>query len=592
MGYRTRLIDPDQNFRIRVQPEREAMKWNLDEQTSPSLAREIARELEIPKVISQILVNRGIDTSEEMKRFFYPTLDKLSDPQELEGMSTAVERIIKALATREKIVIFGDYDVDGITSTALLYLVMNRFGADVIWHLPDRMDEGYGLSRSGIDEAADKGVTLLVSVDCGITGVEEVEYAKTRGIDCVITDHHEPGETLPNAVALVDPKLSGTPSAKDLAGVGVAFKLAEALYDELGEDKSDLYEHLDLVGLGTIADIVPLTGENRILAKYGLRQLASTKKPGLKSLLQVTGLWGNELFSWNVVFVLAPRLNAVGRIGSAESAFELLTTFDHTRAIQMAKFLDEENKKRKKLDEHIFAEAIEMVEQTVDLENDRAIVLDSDGWHVGVIGIVASRIVEKYHRPTVLVSVTDGTGQGSARSIPNFHLLNAVKDSSDHLIKFGGHKYAAGLCIQPENIADFRKTFLQAANSMLNADDMIPTQKLDAELQPDDISMDLLNWLKLFSPYGPKNMRPIFLLQKADIIRPTKIVGKNHLRFKVLNSKQGFDAIAFGMGDMKPLIDNAIEPVHLAFVMETNNYYGYPQVQLRIKDIKIGDWNT
>lgn len=573
-----------------MQPEREAMKWNLAEQKSPSLAREIARELEIPQVISQILVNREIDSADEMKRFFYPSLDDLSDPKELDGINKAVERIIKAFATREKIVIFGDYDVDGITSTALLYLVMNRFGADVIWYLPDRMDEGYGLSRAGLDEAAQKGVTLLISVDCGITGVDEVEYAKTLGIDCIITDHHEPGPTLPDAVALVDPKLTQDSAMQDLAGVGVAFKLAQALFDELGEDKSVLYEHLDLVGLGTIADIVSLTGENRILAKFGLRQLESTQKPGLKSLLQVTSLWGSELFSWNVVFVLAPRLNAVGRIGSAESAFELLTTFDHTRAIQMARFLDEENKKRKKLDEHIFMEAVEMVENTIDLENDKAIVLESDDWHVGVIGIVASRLVEKYNRPTVLVSKSDGTGQGSARSIPNFHLLDAVKDSSQFLVRYGGHKYAAGLCIDPDKIADFRKSFVDVANRQLTPDDMIPTLGLDAELSADDIGIDLLNWLKLFSPFGPKNMRPVFLLRNAEIIRPTKIVGKNHLRFKVLNSKRGFDAIGFGMGDLKPKIDNALEPIHLSFVVESNNYYGYPQVQLRLKDIKIGDW--
>ncbi len=567
------------------------MKWNLVEQSNPRLARELATELEIPQNISQILVNREIADAVEMKRFFYPTLEDLSDPMLLPNMKAAVERVIEALAQREKIVVFGDYDVDGITSTSLIYLVLNRFGADISWYLPDRVEEGYGLSRAGIDEAVDKGVTLLISVDCGITGVEEVEYAKSRGMDCVITDHHEPADILPDAVALVDPKLSEeNPETRELAGVGVAFKLAEALFNELGEDKSALYEHLDLVGLGTIADIVPLVGENRILAKFGLRQLESTKKPGLKSLLQITGLWGNELFSWNVVFVLAPRLNAVGRIGSASSAFELLTTYDSTRAIQMSRLLDEENKKRKKLDEVIFANAIQMVEDTVDLENDRAIVLESEEWHVGVIGIVASRLVEKYHRPAVLISTSEGSGQGSARSISTFHLLNAVKHASDYLVKYGGHKYAAGLCIEPKKIADFRKSFVSVANKELTEEDMIPHLKIDANIVADDVSMDLLNWLNLFSPYGPKNMRPVFTIENARIIRPTKIVGKNHLRFKILNSKRGFDAIAFGMGEMKSKIDNAIEPVNLAFVVESNNYYGYPQVQLRIKDITIGDW--
>ncbi len=568
------------------------MKWTLAEQSNPRLARELSRELDIPPIISQILVNREISTPEAIKTFFYPTLDDLSDPMSLPGMGKAVARIIEAIANREKIVVFGDYDVDGITSTALLYLVLSRFGADVDWYLPDRVEEGYGLSRQGIDVAIRKGTKLIISVDCGITGAKEVEYARQQGVDCVITDHHEPANLLPNAVALVDPKLGPEDApTRDLAGVGVAFKVAEALFDELHEDKTALFEHLDLVGLGTVADIVPLTKENRILAKFGLRQIEATKKPGLKSLLQITGLWGTELFTWNIVFVLAPRLNAVGRIGSAGSAFELLTTFDPLHAAQMSRFLEEENKKRKLLDERIFEEAVELAEKTVDFEKEKAIVLESSTWHVGVIGIVASRLVEKYHRPAVLISTIEGDGQGSARTIPSFHLLNAIKKSSEYLEKFGGHKYAAGLCIRPDKIADFRREFLRTANELLTPEDMIPRLKIDARIDVDEIDMKLLDWLKLFLPYGPKNMRPIFALTNADIIRPTRVVGKkqNHLRFRTRNGRKAVDAIAFGFGDMKPKIDNAIDPVNLAFVIESNDYYGYPQLQLRIKDISIGD---
>jgi single-stranded-DNA-specific exonuclease len=506
------------------------------------------------------------------------------------GMGLAVDRIIKALANRERIVIFGDYDVDGITSTALLYLVLSRFGANVDWYLPNRVDEGYGLSKAGIDNAIDKGSTLLISVDCGITGIEEVEYAYQKGLDCVITDHHEPGNDLPEAIALVDPKLGPEDAqTRDLAGVGVAFKVAEALFDELNEDKSLLFEHLDLVGLGTVADIVPLTGENRILAKFGLRQLESTKKLGLKSLLQITKLWGTELFSWNIVFVLAPRLNAVGRIGSAKSAFDLLTTHDPLCAAQMSRFLDEENKKRKKLDQKIFEEAAELVETTVDLENDKAIVLDSSEWHVGVIGIVASRLVEKYHRPTVLISTANGVGQGSARTISSFHLLNAIKKAGIHLLKFGGHKFAAGLSILPEKIEDFRKEFTRLTNEELTPENMIPHLNIDAQIDIGEIDMKLLDWLKLFSPYGPKNMRPIFMAKNVNIIDKPHVVGKNHLRFKVMGGRKAIDVIAFGFGDMKHQIANAIDPINLAFVIEKNDYYGYPQLQLRIKDIFIGD---
>ncbi|MCK5832448.1 single-stranded-DNA-specific exonuclease RecJ [bacterium] len=566
------------------------MKWTLSEQVNPRLARELAKELEVPRIISQILVNREVSTAEAMKTFFYPTLENLLDPMELPGMEKAVKRIISALANREKIVIFGDYDVDGITATALLYLVLTRFGGDVEWYLPDRVEEGYGLSKGGIDNAVEKGVTLLVSVDCGITGIKEVAYATSVGVDCVITDHHEPAEVLPDAVALVDPKLGPEDSpSRELAGVGVAFKVAEALFDELHEDKSALFEHLDLVGLGTIADIVPLVGENRILAKFGLRQIESTKKPGLKSLLQVTSLWGTELFSWNIVFVLAPRLNAVGRIGSAASAFKLLTTHDTMQAAQMARVLEEENKKRKKLDEQIFESAVDLVENTVDLENEKAIVIDSSDWHVGVIGIVASRLVEKYHRPSVLISTAEGEGQGSARTISSFHLLDAIKDSSEYLEKFGGHKYAAGLCIKPEKIEDFRREFLRVARERLTDNDLEPQLKIDAKIDVSEIDMQLLDWLKLFSPYGPKNMRPIFSITNADLFEQTRTVGKNHLRFRVKTGKKAIDAIAFGYGEMKYAIDNAIEPINLAFVIESNDYYGYPQLQLRIKDIFIGD---
>lgn len=569
------------------------MKWTLAEQINPRLARELASELRIPYIISQILVNREITSLDEMKKFFYPSLEDLSDPMLIPNMEKAVMRIIEAMARKEHIIIFGDYDVDGITATALLYLILSRFGANVSWYLPDRVEEGYGISRQGIDDAISKGAKLLISVDCGITGVSEITYAKSQGLDCVITDHHEPADKLPDAVALVDPKLGDENApTRELAGVGVAFKLAQALFNELGEDNSMLYEHLDLVGLGTVADIVPLTGENRTLAKFGLRQLEATKKPGLKNLLQVTGLWGSELYSWNIVFVLAPRLNAVGRIGSASTAFELLTTRDHLKATKIAKILDEENEKRKKLDELIFEQAVDFVERTVDLENERGIVLDSSDWHVGVIGIVASRLVEKYHRPTVLISTADGQGQGSARSISNFHLLDAIKQCSKHLIKYGGHKYAAGLCIEPDKIAEFRKQFIEVTNANLTEVDMTPQLRIDAPIRADEITNDLLDWLKLFSPYGPKNMRPIFLLENAKIQYPVKIVGNNHLRFRVLGQNKAIDAIGFSMGDMKARVENAIDPVNLSFVIEPNTYAGFTQLQLRLKDIKIGDWRA
>ncbi|MCD6531737.1 single-stranded-DNA-specific exonuclease RecJ, partial [bacterium] len=509
------------------------MKWVLAEREDPALSSQLAKELNIPSVIAQILVNRGLKTVSQLKSFFYPSLSDLSDPFLLPDMEKAVGRILEALRNRERIVIFGDYDVDGLTSTALLYYVLSRFGADVIYYLPDRLLEGYGLSEKGIDEAIDKGASLLISVDCGITGIDSVRYAQSRGLDCIITDHHEPGEEIPDAVAVVDPKLmdEDTPF-RELAGVGVAYKLADALYEKLGEDKTFLHEHLDLVGLGTVADIVPLTGENRILAKFGLRTLERTSKPGLKALMQVAGLWGSELSSWHIVFVLAPRLNAVGRVSDPTIAFKLLISRSHQEAMELALLLEEENHRRKELDERIFAEAVENAERTMR-PGDRALVLVSDNWHLGVIGIVASRLVEKYYRPVVLISTVDGMGKGSARSIPGFHLLDAIRDSSDLLTKFGGHKYAAGLCIENDKIEEFRARFLEYAARHLSDEDLIPQLSIDAKIDPDEIDLNLIKWLDLFAPYGPDNMRPVFLIENAQLAGEPKIVGTNHLRFRI-----------------------------------------------------------
>jgi len=541
-------------------------------------------------VIAQILVNRGLKTVSQLKSFFYPSLSDLSDPFLLPDMEKAVDRILEALRNRERIVIFGDYDVDGLTSTALLYYVLSRFGADVIYYLPDRLLEGYGLSEKGIDEAMERGASLLISVDCGITGIDSVRYAQARGLDCIITDHHEPGEEIPDAVAVVDPKLmdEDTPF-RELAGVGVAYKLADALYEKLGEDKTFLHEHLDLVGLGTVADIVPLTGENRILAKFGLRTLERTSKPGLKALMQVAGLWGSELSSWHIVFVLAPRLNAVGRVSDPTIAFKLLVSRSHQEAMELAHLLEEENRRRKELDERIFAEAVENAEKTMR-PGDRALVLVSDNWHLGVIGIVASRLVEKYYRPVVLISTIDGVGKGSARSIPGFHLLDAIRDSGDLLTKFGGHKYAAGLCIENDKIEEFRARFLEYAAQHLSDEDLIPQLSIDAKINPDEIDLNLIKWLDLFAPYGPDNMRPVFLIENAQLANEPKIVGTNHLRFRIKNSHGTLDTIGFGFGEYRDPISMRTRPLNLAVVVEKNTYFGEPEVQLRIKDIKLGNW--
>ena len=434
------------------------LKWVVADEVHVEEAKRLADQFLIPFIAAKILCSREIITPDQASKFLNPRLQDLFDPFLMHGMKEGVERVIKALMSNERIMIYGDYDVDGITSASLMFLVLNRLGADVSYYLPNRLVEGYGISEDGLEEAVKRQVNLLISVDCGITAIEEVEIARAKGIDCLITDHHEPGAVLPNAQVIINPKLDPPEvPGHEMSAVGVAYKFAQALYRKLGQDETELEQHLDLVALGTAADIVPLTDENRVLTKYGLDQLAKTNKPGLKALIFISGVMGHKIGTGQVVFILAPRINAVGRLGDAEKAIKLLTTKDETQANAIARVLNAENKRRKDLDIHTLNEALQQIEDRVDLNSDRAIVLSSVGWHQGVIGIVASRIVEKYNRPTVMIAIDGNEGKGSARSISGFHLYEALRECDQYLLRYGGHKYAAGLSIDPANIDVFRE---------------------------------------------------------------------------------------------------------------------------------------
>lgn len=573
------------------------LKWELLPEPDPQVVNQLAVELNLPLVVARILASRGHDTKTKAERFLSPCMENLLDPFILAGMDKGVERIIQALRDKEKVMIFGDYDVDGITATSLLFLVLNKLGAEVTYYLPNRLIEGYGLSEEGISEAEKRGVKLIVSVDCGITAIEEVAYAKARGIDTIITDHHEPQQVLPVASAIINPKASGYQyPGGELSGVGVAFKFAQAILRRLGQDESELEDHLDLVALGTAADIVPLVGENRILTKLGMDQISRTTKPGLKSLIFVSGILGQRIGTGQVVFILAPRINAVGRLGDAGLAIKLLTTRDEHKAAEMARALDEENRRRKNIDETTLEEALELIEQNVDLVSDKAIVLASSGWHQGVIGIVASRLVERFHRPTIMISIDGEEGKGSARSIPGFHLYEALKECEEFLQKYGGHKYAAGLSISPENIHPFREKFKKVTGGKLTPEDMIPRLLIDSELELDQINPELVSMLELLAPFGPLNMRPLFMTRNLSIWGEPYVVGNNHLRLRVKSgggkgakSSPVFDCIGFGMGDMiKPLTMSGIR-LDLAYVVETNYWNDTYKIQLRLKDLKISE---
>ena len=561
-------------------------RWDVDPEPDSQLVNGLSDTVDIPANIVKILANRGINTPEAVRKFLDPQISDLQDPFNLYGMDKGIERANKALMGNEKIVIYGDYDVDGITATSLLYIVFNKLGAQVDFFLPNRLVEGYGLSKEGIDEANKLGVSLIITVDTGINAIEEVAYANSLGIDVIITDHHEPREILPEAAAIINPKRPECKFNEELSGVGVAFKFAQALYKMLAQDERDLMEHLDLVALGTAADIVPLVGENRILTKFGIPQISRTTKPGLKSLTFVSGLMGKKITTGQVVFVLAPRINAIGRLGDAKDAIRLLSTRDEKMASEIARRLDDDNRRRKRIDEDTLQEALAQMNETVDLENDRAIVLAGQDWHQGVIGIVASRLVERYHLPTVMISITNGEGKGSARSIPGFHLCDALKQCEHLLLQYGGHKYAAGLSIAPENIEEFRRKFMEVSKVELTDDDIQPKLRIDLELELSEITDDFMETLERFAPFGPQNMRPVFLTRNCEILGRPQIVGNNHLRMRVRKGNAVFDVIGFGFGDMVSQLSGGLS-VDLVYCLEYNTYNDETQIQIRLKDLKL-----
>lgn len=564
------------------------LKWVVQAPPDSNSTQKLSNELNIPAVASRILVSRGLTSSIEAERFLKPSLSDLFDPFLLSNMDKAVERVIGALKKSEQIMIYGDYDVDGITSTAIMFLVLNRLGANVSYYLPNRLVEGYGISEDGLLEAEKRNVDLLITVDCGITAVDEFDTARKMGIDCIITDHHEPADRLPDTHAIVNAKLDGEDNPGfELSAVGIAYKFAQALYRKLGQDESELEEHLDLVALGTAADIVPMVGENRLLTKYGLEQIARTTKPGLKALIFISGLMGQRIGTGQVVFILAPRINAIGRLGDAEQAIKLLTTKDENKASTIARILNAENQRRKSIDEQTLNQAIEQLETKIDLSKERAIVLSSRGWHQGVIGIVASRIVEKYHRPTVMIAIDGDEGKGSARSIPGFHLYDALKECEGDLIRYGGHKYAAGLSIAPERIESFRKNLNRVSSKMLSEEDLIPKLSIDSEIDVETIDHNLVDVLEKFAPFGPQNMRPVFVSYGSEIVGTPHVVGKKHLKFKVRRGEKVLDCIGFNQGDFLKNMNYRPILIDMVYVIEHNYWNGQNRIQLRTRDLRL-----
>ncbi len=563
------------------------LRWDVLDQVSKDEVNKLSQSLRIPPVIARMLLCRGISEVEAARRFFEPSLDLLYDPFILDDMQRGVDRLRRAVLSDEKILIYGDYDVDGITSVSFLYLILKELGAQVSYYIPDRQSEGYGLSIAGIEAARESGTNLIITVDCGITGHLEIDAARKLGIDVIVCDHHEPGETLPNAYAVIDPKVGDSPYPfRELAGVGVTYKLCQGLLLRMEIDLSILENYLELVAIGTAADIVPLVDENRVFVREGIEKLNESENIGIKALLQVAGLSGKEVSTGHIVFIVAPRINAVGRMGDAERAVKLLTTEDPAEAAEIANVLEMENRHRKNVDEETFHQALAIAEEQYAEGRARSLILHQRGWHPGVIGIVASRVVERFYRPTVLISVDNGVGKGSARSIEGFDLHDALKQCEDLLIGFGGHKYAAGLSIAEENIPAFHKRFEQVAASQLVPEQLIPKLTIDAELRLHEIDALFLKLLRMFAPFGPLNTRPVFMSRSLQVLGTPTIVGGNHLKFKVRDGGAAFEVIGFGMGHHLPRVQQAEHGLDLVYVIEENEYNGRKTIQLRAKDLR------
>jgi single-stranded-DNA-specific exonuclease len=561
-------------------------QWTLNGRSDFKRAHDLAAALNAPPALGEALVNRGVATLEAARRFLDPSLDDLHDPSRLLDLDAATARIMRAIERGERILVHGDYDVDGITSTFLLYAVLMDLGAKAEYRIPHRTRDGYGLSLEAIEEAHRRQCTLVVTVDCGITAVEAVARAKALGIDTVITDHHEPTATLPDAIALVNPHRVGCEYPfKPLAGVGVTFKLVEALLRGRG-GLERARQHLDVVALGTIADVVPLVGENRVLARLGLDRLNRGERLGLRALIDVAGLAGKRITSGQVAFVLAPRINAAGRMGNPEQGVRLLLSRDGNEAQSIAASLEEDNQRRRQFDENALIEAAAQVERDLGWPNCSSIMLWSDDWHPGVIGIVASRLVERFQRPTVLVALDGDRGRGSGRSLPGIDLNRLLTECGDLLEAYGGHAFAAGLTVRREQLPALRDRFETLVRDRITPDDCVPRLVIDGDLRLGDCTLELAEWLERLSPHGLDNPEPLFRARDVVVESATSVGGGKHMKLVVRDGTGRVEAIGFGLGDRTQAVARAGR-CDLAFVPSRNEWMGETRIQLKIKGVKL-----
>lgn len=565
--------------------------WIQNKTSTPDAVDTLKAALNVDSLVAELLVQRGIRTFDEAKAFFRPDLEQLHDPFLMQDMDRAVERLTAAMHTGEKILIYGDYDVDGTTAVTLVYSFLTELGLPCDYYIPDRYKEGYGFSMAGVDYARDNNCTLIITLDCGVRDGQKIEYARSLNIDVIVCDHHNPAE-IPMAAAVLDPKRPDCAYPyKGLCGAGVGFKFMQALCIQHSIDPTKLFQYLDLVTIAIGADIVPLTGENRILAFHGLKLLQTTRRPGIAAMLRNAGFKNDNLTITNVVFLLAPRINAAGRIFSGKTAVDLLTSVDEEQAAQISNAIEEYNTTRRALDKDITIDALEKIVADPFQQDSLSTVVFDESWHKGVVGIVASRLVENYYKPTIVL-VSDGQKMaGSARSIDGIDLFECLGECADLLEQFGGHTMAAGLSLKAENFLAFRQRFDEVIRQKLNNIKPIPAVNFDQEINFADINPKMFRVLKQFEPFGPENMHPVFLVRNLENNKYTRTVGEHNTHLKlhvhqIGNKRLTMDGIGFDLGHWaEPMLNN--NPVDLLFALEENYWNNRTSIQLMVKDIRL-----
>jgi single-stranded-DNA-specific exonuclease len=565
--------------------------WRIRENTNARFIPALQEELKVDAIVARLLTLRGISTYEEAKLFFRPELSQLHDPFLMKGMGVAIDRINTAISKNEKVLIFGDYDVDGTTAVSIVYSFFKDHIQHIDYYIPDRYKEGYGISFKSIDFAAENNFSLIIALDCGIKANEKIAYANEKNIDFIICDHHLPGEILPEALAILDQKQSDCEYPyKELSGAGIGFKLIQAYSRKAGLSEQYCFNYLDLVATSIAADIVPITGENRVMAYYGLEQINAHPRPGLKALL-ASNQQKSAVNIGTLVFTLGPRINAAGRIEHGSKAVELLTCEDEVKAAEFAGAINDTNLQRRDLDMGTTTEAFSMLENDHLTGNRSSTVLFNENWHKGVVGIVASRLIERYYKPTIILTESEGKVSGSARSVREYDVYSAIEKCADLLEQFGGHKFAAGLTLKRENVDAFKLKFEEVVSSSITADQLIPKIEVDAELELFDISDKLLRILKQFGPHGPENMSPLFISKAVYDTGWGQVFGNNHLKlelFQHANPNVRFQAIAYDKGDFVNFFQRKI-PMDVVYKIQENEFKGASNIQLVIEGFRVSE---